>query len=327
MNSAIHLPIRLRRLRKTPAIRALIREHQLTVNDLVYPIFIKEGLEKRQEITTLPGVFQIGLTHLKEEINEIANLGINAIILFGIPKDKDAIGSHALSEQHIVAEAIKTIKNHNTNLCVIADLCFCEYTEHGHCGVIENNRVNNDKTLENLQKQAVILGKAGADIIAPSGMMDGMIAALREALDKEQLIDVGLLSYSAKYSSSFYGPFRDAAGFSLQFGDRKQYQMDIANRQEAIREVSLDISESTDMVMVKPAGLYLDVIHQIKDTFPEIPLCAYQVSGEYALIKHGAKVGLIDEQNAMIESLIAIKRAGADFIITYFAKEMARHIR
>ncbi len=327
MSNQFNIPLRLRRLRKKPSIQSLVRETELTVNDLVYPLFMNEGLREKKEASSLPGVYQLGVDDLQAEIEEVTSLNIPAVILFGIPNDKDDIGSHALSDNNIVATAIKKIKAIAPSLCIIADLCFCEYTSHGHCGVIESNSVDNDKTLNNLCLQALTLARAGVDIIAPSGMMDGTIAALRETLDNNGFTDISLLGYSAKYSSSFYGPFREAAGFTLEFGDRSEYQMDYANANEAIREVALDVDESADMVMVKPAGQYLDIIYRIKQHFPEVPLCAYQVSGEYALIKHGAKAGLIDEEKAMLESLIAIKRAGCDFIITYFAKQVAQYLQ
>lgn len=321
----IPLPMtRLRRLRQTSAIRRLVQETVLNTSDFIYPLFIKEGLSGCEAIAALPGQNQLGLDALAEEILEIQALGIPAVLLFGIPEQKDDCGVSSIDDNGIIQKAIREIKRTAPDLCVIADSCFCEYTTHGHCGVIENNTVGNDKTLMNLSEQALSFAKAGADIIAPSGMMDGTIAALRHTLDENQFSHIALLGYSAKYSSSFYGPFREAAGYELQFGDRKEYQMDPANGQEAIREVSLDVAEGVDMLMVKPAGSYLDVIYNVKQSFPDVPLSAYQVSGEYALIKHGASQGIIDGTQGMIESLIAIKRAGADSIITYFAKDMCR---
>lgn len=317
-----HLTTRMRRLRRSDALRNLIQEVQLHPSDFVQPTFIKEGLEQKKEISSMPGVYQLGLSDLEAELDTLQSLNITSVILFGIPKDKDETGSCALNDNGIIQQAIQKIKQLSPNMLVISDLCFCEYTLHGHCGVIKDNYVDNDETLALLERQAISHAKAGADIIAPSGMMDGMVANIRQALDENHFEQIPILSYAVKYASSFYGPFREAAEGSPQFGDRKQYQMDFRNKHEALREALLDIEEGADMLMVKPAMSYLDIIHQIKTSYPDIPLSAYQVSGEYSLIKHGAKVGLIDETQAMVESLTAIKRAGANFIITYFAKQM-----
>lgn len=320
---------RLRRLRRTPQLRSLLQENTVTVSDLVLPLFIKAGRNIKNPIPSMPGHFQLSLDHLSAEIEEIKQLNIPAVILFGIPEKKDAMGSSALDDNGIIQQSIKLIKQIAPELLIITDLCFCEYTDHGHCGVInlDNQTVDNDKTLELLGKQAVSHARAGADIIAPSGMMDGMVKTICAALDKNHFQDISILSYAVKYASSFYGPFRDAAEGAPQFGDRKTYQMNPANANEALREAALDVAEGADMLMVKPAQNYLDIIYRIKQRFPELPLCAYQVSGEFAMIKAAAEKNWIDEKEAMMESLLAIKRAGADFIITYFAKEYAQATR
>lgn len=317
------LTTRLRRLRQHPRLRDLMSEHTLSVNDLVLPLFIKEGIDDNVAIQSMPGCYQLSLHKLKKEIVEIQKLHIPAVILFGIPKHKDASGSAAWHTNGIIQQAVKIIKETAPNLLVITDLCFCEYTDHGHCGVVTNANVDNDKTLPLLAKQAISHAKAGADVIAPSGMMDGMVAAIRQGLDAEGFTHTPILSYAVKYASCLYGPFREAAEGAPQFGDRRSYQMNPANANEALREAELDIQEGADMLMVKPAGYYLDVIYRVKQRFPAVPLSAYQVSGEYSMIKHAARVGLINETQAMLESLLAIKRAGADFIITYFARELA----
>ncbi len=326
MTDDILLPTRLRRLRAKPALQSLVRETELNTNDFVYPIFIKENCDEKIAIDSMPGVVQLGLKHLKEEIQSLKALKVKAVILFGIPNEKDELGKVALKSDGIIQKAIAEIKAIDDSILVISDLCFCEYTSHGHCGVLKDNEVDNDKTLSMLGLQALSHAEAGADVIAPSGMMDGMVGYLRHILDDHLYHHLPILSYAAKYCSAFYGPFRDAAEGSPQFGDRSQYQMDVANSKEALREVALDIDEGADMLMVKPAMNYLDVIYQIKSQFSHVPLSAYQVSGEYALIKHGAKLGLIDETRAMVESLTAIKRAGADFIISYFAKDINRYL-
>lgn len=321
--STFHLPSRMTRLRRSPMIRQLVRETQLCVTQLVAPIFISEKISQKKEIPSMPGQYQLSLNDLDEEIKHIEALGIPAVILFGIPSEKDETGSAASRDNGIIQQAIRRIKSQTSKIMVIADLCFCEYTSHGHCGVLAGEHIDNDKSLDLLTKQALSLAKAGADCLAPSGMLDGMVSALRHGLDSFAFEHLPILSYSVKYCSCFYGPFREAAEGSPGFGDRKSYQMDPANASEALREAALDIDEGADMLMVKPAMNYLDVIFRLKQSFPEIPLCAYQVSGEYSMIKASAKAGLINEQEAMLESLIAIKRAGADFIISYFAKDMA----
>ena len=317
-----YLITRMRRLRQTPALRSLIQDIKLHPSDFVQPLFIKEGLAQKQEIGSMPGVYQLALDDLEQEIESLQSLRVSSVILFGIPLQKDDTGSCALNDDGIIQKAIRKIKKLAPEMLVISDLCFCEYTSHGHCGVITNNQVNNDETLDLLGKQAISHAKAGADIIAPSGMMDGMVASIRQALDANDFQHISILSYAVKYASSFYGPFRDAAEGAPQFGDRKQYQMNFANKFESLREAQLDIKQGADMLMVKPAMCYLDIIHQIKNTYPELPLAAYQVSGEYSLIKYGAKAGLINETDAMIESLTAIKRAGANIVISYFTKQI-----
>lgn len=315
--------MRPRRLRQTPALRALVQETRVSVSDLILPLFIKAGENIRNPILSMPGHFQLSLDQLDSEIAEIVSLKIPGVILFGIPEKKDAQGSDSFDDNGIIAQAIRKIKKIAPTLLVISDVCFCEYTDHGHCGVIKNNDVHNDDTLVLLGKQAVCHAKAGADIIAPSGMMDHMVRAIREALDKNHFQQMPILSYAVKYASSFYGPFREAAEGAPKFGDRRTYQMNAANSDEAIKEAKLDIAEGADMLMVKPAQNYLDIIYRIKNTFPDMPLAAYQVSGEFAMIKAAAEKNWIDGNAVMIESLLAIKRAGADFIITYFAKEFA----
>jgi len=294
------------------------------VKDFVYPLFVKEGILTPVDIESMPGVQQLPLKDLVEKAKEAHNLGIPAVILFGIPSYKDELGTEAYNEKGMIVQAIKAVKDAVPELVVIADTCFCEYTSHGHCGVIdEEGRLLNEPTRELLRKEACVYAKAGADVIAPSGMIDGMVSAIRESLDKEGYEDVAIMSYSAKYISSFYGPFRDVAESSPQFGDRKAYQMDIANSREAIKEVMLDIEEGADIVMVKPALPYLDVIKEVSNKFPYIPLAAYNVSGEYAMVKAAGKLGYIDENAVMMEMLTSIRRAGADIIITYFALDAA----
>ncbi|MFO9705050.1 porphobilinogen synthase [Legionella pneumophila serogroup 1] len=318
-----NLPLRLSRLRKNAMSRALVRETRLHTQQLIAPLFISEYLTEAKEISAMPGQFQLGLNCIPEEIEALSKLGIPAVLLFGIPKQKDACGSESMNNNGIIQQAIKKIKSVNSDMLVITDLCFCEYTDHGHCGVLDGSQINIASTLELLGKQAVSHAEAGADWVAPSGMTDGMVLAIRQALDTVSFHETPILSYSAKYCSCLYGPFREAAQGAPQFGDRKAYQMDPANSEEAVRETRLDLEEGADMIMVKPAGFYLDIIYKLKQHFTEVPLCAYQVSGEYSMIKNAAKNNLINEEQAMIESLISIKRAGADFIITYFAKSMA----
>jgi len=315
---------RLRRLRRHQTIRSLISEHQLHVTDLVLPLFIRAGKNIKNPILSMPGHFQLSLDQLDNELAEIQRLKIPAVILFGIPAYKDETGSSALFSEGIIPEAVRKIKQCLPDLMVISDLCFCEYTSHGHCGVLhENGDVDNDRTLYLLTQQALIHAAAGVDVIAPSGMMDGMVNAIRTGLDHAGYHQVTLLSYAVKYASAFYGPFREAAEGAPKFGDRKTYQMDPANAQQALREAKLDVDEGADMLMVKPAQNYLDIIYRIKNNFPGVPLGAYQVSGEFAMIKAAAEKGWLDEEKVMFETLLGIKRAGADFIITYFAKQAA----
>ncbi len=316
---------RPRRLRSSRAIRDMVAETQLSISDFVYPIFVKEGIDDKVPIESMPGIYQMSLEDAKREAKEVESLGIKAVILFGIPQKKDELGSEAYSESGIIARAIHEIKSTVPELVVIADACLCEYTSHGHCGILDKNEnVLNDPTLELLKKEAYVYAKMGADIIAPSGMMDGMVRAIRSALDESGFYNTGIMSYSVKYSSNFYGPFRDAAESAPAFGDRKSYQMDFRNVREAIKESKLDIEEGADYLMVKPALAYLDVISLIKREFPYMPLAAYNVSGEYSMVKAAAKSGWIDEKSVAVEILTSIKRAGADIIITYFAKDMAK---
>ncbi|MCH9643611.1 MAG: porphobilinogen synthase [Gammaproteobacteria bacterium] len=319
----------MRRLRQHAALRDLLQETHLSVNDLVLPLFIKEGIKQKQAISSMPGHYQLSLQDLDEEIDSIVALKIPAVILFGIPSKKDATGVGSCRADGIIQRAIQHIKQRAPQLLVVADCCFCEFTDHGHCGVVQQGVDNqfelaNDETLALLAQQAVSFARAGADMVAPSGMIDGMVVAIREALDQASFNNIPILSYAVKYASSFYGPFREAAEGAPQFGDRRSYQMNPANSNEAIREAQLDIDEAADILMVKPAGAYLDVIYRIKQQFPQMPLCAYQVSGEYAMIKAAAEKGWLDEKQVMMESLLAIKRAGANFIINYFAKDVAR---
>ncbi|MEZ6055857.1 MAG: porphobilinogen synthase [Planctomycetaceae bacterium] len=319
---------RPRRLRRHPQLRQLVRETVLQPSDLILPLFVKHGLKERSPIPSMPGQFQLGLCHLAEEIREIESLGIPGIILFGIPQEKDDLGSDACSDSGIVQQAVQTIKEMGTSLLVMTDVCFCEFTVHGHCGVVNTQTgqpdVDNDATLERLALQAISHAEAGADLIAPSGMMDGMIQAIRQGLDDANFSHIPIMSYAAKYASAFYGPFRDAAQSTPQFGDRRTYQMDPANGNEALREVDLDIEEGADILMVKPALSYLDVIRRVKDRYPEVPLAAYNVSGEFAMVKAAAANGWIDEQRITLEILTSIRRAGADMILTYHAKEASR---
>ena len=314
---------RTRRLRKTENIRRLVRENRLHVDDLIYPIFIEEGQGIEAEIESMPGVKRFSLDTISKELDEITALGIPAVLLFGIPTAKDEIGSDTWNEQGIIQKAIRFIKNHYPKLYVITDVCFCEYTSHGHCGIIHNNDVDNDATLINIAKQVISHAKAGADMVAPSGMMDGMIEAIRNALDETGFYDLPIMSYAVKYASAYYGPFRDAADSTPTFGDRRTYQMDPSNRDEALREATFDDQEGADILMVKPALAYLDIIRDLKNNFDR-PLACYNVSGEYAMIKAAGEKGWIDEERVMMESLLSMKRAGADIIITYFAKDAAR---
>ena len=313
---------RMRRLRRTPAIRDLVRETTLQIDDLVYPYFVMAGENIKNPIASMPGVFQLSIGNLIPEVREAVTLGIKAILLFGIPAHKDPAASGAYDSEGIVQMAVRAIKDEFPELVVITDVCLCEYTDHGHCGVVQEGEVLNDVTLELLSKMAVTHAESGADIVAPSDMMDGRVAAIRNALDDEGLTDTILMSYSSKFASAFYGPFREAADSAPAFGDRKTYQMDPANGEEAVREALLDIEEGADMIMVKPAIPFLDVIHAVKQE-TKFPLAAYNVSGEYAMIKAAAANGWLDEQRAVLEAVTGIKRAGADLIITYHAKDLA----
>lgn len=317
---------RPRRLRTNETIRGLVRETRLSLDTLVYPLFVVEGRNIKKEITSLKGNYHLSVDRLEEEIKELVDLGIKSVILFGIPSEKDEKGCGAYHDHGIIQKAIREVKNKFKDMYVITDVCMCEYTSHGHCGILtESGYVDNDETLEYLGKIAVSHAEAGADMVAPSDMMDGRIAFMREALDKAGYVNIPIMAYSAKYASAFYGPFREAADSAPSFGDRKSYQMDPANINEAIREVELDIEEGADIVMVKPALSYLDVIRKVKDNF-NMPIAAYNVSGEYAMIRSCIDSGLLSE-DAIMESLLSIKRAGADIIITYFAKDAARMLR
>ena len=317
---------RPRRLRASAAIRDLVRETVLNINDLIYPIFVVEGENIKKEIPSLPEVYHFSLDKLEDEIKELNELGIQHVILFGVPDEKDPFGKEAYNEDGIVQKGIRKIKEIDPSMCVTTDVCMCQYTSHGHCGILtDKGYVDNDLTLEYLTKIAVSHAKAGADMVAPSDMMDGRIQAMREGLDAAGFETVAIMSYSVKYASSFYGPFRDAAGSAPSFGDRKTYQMDPANSDEALIEAELDVLEGADMLMVKPALSYLDVIRKVKDNF-DLPLVAYNVSGEYSMLKLAVKEGLLNE-DAIYEAVMSIKRAGADIIITYFAKDIAKKIR
>jgi porphobilinogen synthase len=313
---------RPRRLRASENIRRMVRETKLSPDDFIYPLFVAHGKGVKKEITSMPGNYQQSVENIVKDCLEVQDLGIPAVLLFGIPEHKDELGSEAYSDEGIVQHAVKAIKNKLPDLVVITDVCLCEYTSHGHCGVIKDGTVQNDATLELLAKEALSHAKAGADMVAPSDMMDGRVHAIRHTLDHDGYMDTPIMSYAAKYASSFYGPFREAAESTPQFGDRRSYQMDAPNSREALREVALDIDEGADIVMVKPALAYLDIIHQVRQQFT-VPVAAYNVSGEFSMIKAAAKLGWIDGERAMMESLVAIKRAGADMILTYFAKEAA----
>jgi len=315
--------IRLRRLRRSEALRALIRETRVDVGDLIYPLFVVAGNKIKQEISSMPGQYRFSNDLLPKEVEDIARLGIPAIILFGIPQKKDEVGSSAYHPKGVIQQAIRAIKKATPELLVITDVCLCEYTSHGHCGVVVDGDVDNDKTLELLAKTALSHVQSGADMVAPSDMMDGRVKAIRQALDGKGFQNTPVMAYAAKYASAFYGPFREAAESVPQFGDRRSYQMDPPNWREALREVEQDIVEGADIVMVKPALPYLDVIRKVRDTF-NYPLAAYSVSGEYAMVKAAAQQGWLDEKRIVLEMLTAIKRAGADIIITYYAKEAAR---
>ncbi|WP_271405244.1 porphobilinogen synthase [Tenacibaculum soleae] len=314
---------RTRRLRKTEGVRRLVRETKLSVDDFVYPLFIEEGENIKTEIASMPGIFRYSLDLIAEELEEIVTLNIPAVMLFGVPSTKDEIGTETWNDNGIMQQAIRFIKKNYPSLYVITDVCFCEYTSHGHCGVIHNNDVDNDATIVNLAKQAVSHAKAGADMLAPSGMMDGIVAMLRESLDNTGFVDLPIMAYSVKYASSYYGPFREAVDSTPSFGDRRTYQMDAANRDEAIRRATFDDQEGADVLIVKPALSYLDIIRDLKNNFDR-PIACYNVSGEYAMIKAAAEKGWIDGERVMMETLLSMKRAGANIIITYFAKEAAK---
>jgi len=312
----------MRRLRRTQALRELVRETDLAPAHLVQPLFVMAGEGVREEIASMPGIERYSISELVAEATELQAAGIRAVILFGIPAQKDDVGSGAYDDEGVVQMAVRALKEAHPDLLVIADVCLCEYTSHGHCGVVRDGEVDNDVTLELLAKTAISLAAAGADVVAPSDMMDGRVGTIRHQLDEEGHADVPIIAYSAKYASAFYGPFRDAAESTPEFGDRRGYQMNPANADEALREVGLDLEEGADMVMVKPALPYLDVIGRVKEAF-HVPLAAYQVSGEYSMLKAAAQNGWIDERAAVLETLTAIRRAGADVVITYYAKEAA----
>jgi porphobilinogen synthase len=313
---------RPRRLRRNATIRALVRETTLSPDDFVYPLFVCEGDGVRREIGSMPGVFNLSIDELVKEVESARTAGIRSVILFGVPDEKDAVGTQAYAEDGITQRAIRALKREVSDTLVIADNCLCEYTEHGHCGVIEAGEVLNDPTVELLARTAVSQAEAGADIIAPSNMMDGFVAAIREALDESGFEHIPIMSYAVKYASGFYGPFREAAQSAPQFGDRRGYQMDPANAREAMREAELDYQQGADVLMVKPALPYLDIIRAVRERF-DLPIAAYQVSGEYAMIKAAARMGWIEEERVALEALTSIKRAGADIILTYFAREIA----
>ena len=314
---------RMRRLRRTPTLRRMLRETTLSPDDLIYPMFVTHGENVRKPIESMPGCFQLSIGNLLPEVHEVQSLGIPAVLLFGIPSHKDSSGTSAYDPEGTVQMAVKAIKDETPELVVTTDVRLCEYMDHGHCGVIQNGEVNNDITLELLSKMAITHAEAGADIVAPSDMMDGRVAAIRGALDDEGFTDTAIMAYSAKFASAFYGPFREAADSTPAFGDRKTYQMDPANGEEAVREALLDIEEGADIIMVKPALAYLDVVHAVKQE-TKFPLAAYNVSGEYAMVKAAAEKGWLDEERVVLEALTAIKRAGADIVISYHAKDVAR---
>lgn len=314
---------RPRRLRRNENIRRMVRETSLSVNDFIYPLFVVEGKNIKNPINSMPGNFQLSIDLLVEEVKDAHSLGVPAIILFGIPAEKDFYGSDATNDDGIIQRAVKAIKEAVPEMYVITDVCFCEYTDHGHCGPVKDNDVDNDATLELLGKQVLTHARAGADMVAPSGMMDGMVSAIREALDSENYQNIPIMSYAAKYASAFYGPFRDAAESAPQFGDRRSYQMDPANALEALYEVELDIQEGADIIMVKPALPYLDIIRRVAEQI-NLPIAAYNVSGEFSMVKAAGQLGWIDEQRVAMEMLTSIKRAGANLILTYFAKDAAK---
>ncbi len=315
--------VRPRRLRQTPEIRRMVREAFLRVDDFIYPVFVVNGSRKREIIPSMPGIYRLSIDELLKETEELKSLGIPGVILFGLPDVKDSMGSAAYAEDGIVQRAISAVKENVPGLIVLTDVCLCQYTDHGHCGVIKDGRIDNDTTIDILSDVALSHARAGADFVAPSDMMDGRVGAIRNRLEKEGYRDTGIMSYAVKYSSAFYGPFREAADSAPQFGDRKTYQMDPANSREALKEAAIDVEEGADIVMVKPALPYLDIIYQVKGS-TNIPVAAYNVSGEYAMVKAADQKGWIEGQNVMMEMLLSIKRAGADIILTYFAKEAAQ---
>jgi porphobilinogen synthase len=319
MSFPTHRP---RRLRRNEALRSLVRETRLTTANLIYPMFVCPGTKVRQEVSSMPGIYQQSVDQIVEEAREVESLGIPGIILFGLPETKDPRGASSLHAQGVVQRAIEAIRGAKLQLLVLTDVCLCEYTDHGHCGVVENGEIANDATLEILAQQALSHARAGADIVAPSDMMDGRVAAIRRMLDEHKFENIAILSYAAKYCSGFYGPFREAAQSAPQFGDRRSYQMDPANAREALKEVKTDLEEGADLVMVKPALAYLDVIRRVRDQF-DVPVAAYNVSGEYAMVKGAAQNGWVDEKRVVLEILTGIQRAGADILLTYHAKDVA----
>ena len=329
-------PSRPRRLRHTPGLRRMVRETQLTPDDFIYPLFVTHGEKVRNPIPSMPGIAQLSVDEAVIEAQSAADLGIPAVILFGLPAEKDPVGLENFAEDGIVQQAIRAIKETLPDMVIVTDVCLCEYTDHGHCGILNDGHAHptlpegyvlNDETLDILAQVAVSHAQAGADIVAPSGMMDGMVAAIRTGLDTNDFGHIPIMSYAVKYASAYYGPFRDAADGAPKFGDRKTHQMDPANSREALREAAIDVDEGVDFLMVKPALAYLDIIRQLDDNFPELPLAAYNVSGEYAMIKAAAANGWLDEKNVVLETLLGMKRAGADLIITYHAKDAARWLR
>lgn len=317
---------RPRRLRSNPTIRGMVQETRVSPDTLIYPLFVVEGDNKKEEIPSMPGQYRYSIDRIGEELDKVCRAGVKSILLFGIPKHKDACGSSAWAEDGIVQKALLFIKKQYPTLYCITDVCMCEYTSHGHCGILDGKNVDNDKTLEVLAKTALSHAKAGADMVAPSDMMDGRIAALRSTLDANGFVNTPIMSYAVKYASAFYGPFRDAAGSAPEFGDRKGYQMDYHNRREALREAELDCKEGADILMVKPALSFLDIVRDVRERFDK-PLAAYSVSGEYAMIKAAAAAGYIDEASIVCESTVSMYRAGADMLITYYAKEIAQYIK
>ncbi|MEO8972702.1 MAG: porphobilinogen synthase [Ktedonobacteraceae bacterium] len=314
--------VRMRRTRQNEKLRSLVRETRLSVDQLIYPMFVAEGISEPREVSSMPGIMNWPLEYMGREAERIANLGIPAVLLFGLPAEKDDVGSEAYNEKGVIQQAIRKLKAEAPDTLVITDVCLCEYTDHGHCGVILNGNVQNDESLELLSRMALSHVEAGADIVAPSDMMDGRVGAIRHVLDEQRFSSTPIMAYSAKFASGFYGPFREAAGSAPQFGDRRSYQMDPANVREALREVDLDIAEGADIVMVKPAMAYMDVIRQVRDHC-DLPIAAYNVSGEFSMIKAAARNGWIDERRVAMEVLTGIRRAGADMIITYFAPDVA----